>query len=650
MVNLTKLTRLWLCLCIPLLLACPHDDNPVNGDDDGDHTIKPGEWTATADFGTMDFVVGSEGETITEISYNFDAWSCGGATRSGTITTQRPSGWRISNRNIQISIDFSSVHLEMTIEGSFAANGDQASGTFEAVSYGTTCSGDWIASPADIQMGVVSGTLTLPQPAPGHEYVVMVDEDSDGGNGYVAMTSGVCGEGTSVEFSADDVPPGDYYVYAAVRMVSTAGNPPEDGDYYGILGGTLSNPPSQPNVEVPASGSVVCNITLDVLGAPPVTVTGTLTLPAAAPGKTYFVSVDNDFNGDNGYVEITTGTCGSGTTVGYEIEDVPAGDYYVYAGVWVAGTYGHRPEDGDYLGIYGGTVDAPPSQPNVEVPSTGSVVCDIDLELLEPEPLATVTGTLILPEAAPGKTYLVLILGEAGDEESLVDSTSGVCGSGSTVEYSIDNVPAGTYYVLAAVSDKTFGEGDYVGIYGGTVDNIPTQPNATVPSSGTVTFDIILEEIGGETACPASGQWSGTTSDGDAVYLWLSSDEPCGVDSVEFHAVCEIAPGWRQFLHKSIEFDPPRGLDSCTSWSCSYAYDLSSGNDGVDFCWHIDVDDSAYGQLEWRVWESYCATCVDVTWSAYPDGAGSSARSISATDWKESALFNWLRSSFLRGH
>ena len=37
--------------------------------------------------------------------------------------------------------------------------------------------------------------------------------------------------------------------------------------------------------------------------------------------------------------------------------------------------------------------------------------------------------------------------------------------------------------------------GDYLGFYGGTIANPPNSPNASVPSSGTVAFDINLEAM-----------------------------------------------------------------------------------------------------------------------------------------------------------
>jgi len=90
-----------------------------------------------------------------------------------------------------------------------------------------------------------------------------VDADMNGENGNVAYARGTCGTGTSCAYTLSDVPPGNFYVYAVVRVVSGMDDPPESGDYLGLHGGTFSNPPSAPNVTVQSGGAVSCNITLE---------------------------------------------------------------------------------------------------------------------------------------------------------------------------------------------------------------------------------------------------------------------------------------------------------------------------------------------------------------------------------------------------
>ena len=123
---------------------------------------------------------------------------------------------------------------------------------------------------------------------------------------------------------------------------------------------------------------------------PNATVTGTLTLPADASGKEYFIIIDSDTDGDNGYVNATIGTCGSGTTVDYSISNVPAGTYYVYAGVRIVSDHDSSPQNGDYIGFYG-TGSDPPDEANAVVPSSGTVTFDITLSIMG-ETLLTPAG------------------------------------------------------------------------------------------------------------------------------------------------------------------------------------------------------------------------------------------------------------------
>jgi hypothetical protein len=108
------------------------------------------------------------------------------------------------------------------------------------------------------------------------------------------------------------------------------------------------------------------------------TVAGTLQLPAEAPGKTFAVVIDDDTNSANGFVKVITGTCGSGTRISYQITEVPAGTYYLYAVVWVVSSPLTTPRSGDFVGFYGVQAGIP-SAPNATVPTSGRVTFDIQL-------------------------------------------------------------------------------------------------------------------------------------------------------------------------------------------------------------------------------------------------------------------------------
>lgn len=109
------------------------------------------------------------------------------------------------------------------------------------------------------------------------------------------------------------------------------------------------------------------------------TVSGTLNLPADATGKTWAVLIDDDMDGDNGYVKLGLGICGAGTEVSYSVSDVPTGTYFIYAAVFLASDGTQGPQTGDYFGIYGGQFpNNIPTSPNANVGS-GSNTFNIDL-------------------------------------------------------------------------------------------------------------------------------------------------------------------------------------------------------------------------------------------------------------------------------
>ena len=102
---------------------------------------------------------------------------------------------------------------------------------------------------------------------------------------------------------------------------------------------------------------------------------------------------------------------------------------------------------------------------------------------------ATVTGTLTLPAAVVVTfTYYVWV---ENDTYAAVAETSGIVAvAANSVNYSISDVLYGTYYIHAVVDYTDDGVYEHERYYGGVMVNPPSAPNAVVPSSGTVVFDI----------------------------------------------------------------------------------------------------------------------------------------------------------------
>lgn len=116
---------------------------------------------------------------------------------------------------------------------------------------------------------------------------------------------------------------------------------------------------------------------------PTATITGTLLLPAEAPGKPWAVLVDKDYNGENGCACLVSDTCCSGTEINYKLNEVPYGSYYLYAAVFVASDGKHGPQPGDFLGLHGGSFPTDvPAEPNVEINSAGPYMFNITLKVV----------------------------------------------------------------------------------------------------------------------------------------------------------------------------------------------------------------------------------------------------------------------------
>ena len=111
----------------------------------------------------------------------------------------------------------------------------------------------------------VNGILTLPAAANGKTFIVAIDNDRNGDNGFKYSTTATCGTETTVNYTISNVSASNYYIYAVVFVIGNTSQGPQSGDYFGFYGGTISNPPNSPNASIPSSGTVSFDINLELM-------------------------------------------------------------------------------------------------------------------------------------------------------------------------------------------------------------------------------------------------------------------------------------------------------------------------------------------------------------------------------------------------
>lgn len=107
--------------------------------------------------------------------------------------------------------------------------------------------------------------------------------------------------------------------------------------------------------------------------------------------------------------------------------------------------------------------------------------------------VATVTGTINLWGTRSGVTYVVTIY-DNPTVTDLIAGTGGTCGVDAvSVDFEIENVPGGTWFIFAGVDQDGSGELDMSDWYGEIED-------AVVPDEGAASFVIDVEPIAAVTA------------------------------------------------------------------------------------------------------------------------------------------------------
>jgi hypothetical protein len=202
--------------------------------------------------------------------------------------------------------------------------------------------------------GSVAGNLVLPSAQTGITWQVLVDTNTNFADGIVNMALGTCGISSNVPYSVT-APAGTYYVYAVVKTASELTQPPVQGDYIGSLGATWPAWSASANLAV-IEGSMAFNADINMVLAAN-NVTGNITFPAAADLSNILLALDSDNDGSNGgisFMSINQIPNGTGTTYGYGLLVLSAGNWYIYGMVDndASGLPG-APTAHDFVGIVG---------------------------------------------------------------------------------------------------------------------------------------------------------------------------------------------------------------------------------------------------------------------------------------------------------
>jgi hypothetical protein len=266
-------------------------------------------------------------------------------------------------------------------------NGAISGGDFTSSIYSLTVAGntvqDILLFPAPCTVKV---RLNLPRLAMGMQYVVGMYSLSNNIEKYRPWYSEpdfyfVDNVPLSMSFDAATfvVDPNSYpiqYRLIAEIMPSfdESGTTVVEGDMFGAYNVTDFNTLlTAANITIDRDMEVAINMT-DIKN----NVKGTMTLPAAADGNNYIISVSTGPL-NTGYPEIvtTSGTCGTGTSIAYEMFVLFSDTVFITGQVDNNGNAGGmiNPDSGDFAGLCGYTVtnwtNPYPASTNTAVPGTG---------------------------------------------------------------------------------------------------------------------------------------------------------------------------------------------------------------------------------------------------------------------------------------
>ncbi|MDP2886044.1 MAG: hypothetical protein Q8P51_13600 [Ignavibacteria bacterium] len=133
-----------LMLMAILMVGCSGDENDAVGSTQGPAQPRAGDWKVATRFGEFVFTVNATGTQVTKLVTTFSSYTFGGVTQNGTITTTPSPGWSITTSQFTINKSVNPTGtITMTINGTFAQSGDQASGSWSIKVSGSTDTANW---------------------------------------------------------------------------------------------------------------------------------------------------------------------------------------------------------------------------------------------------------------------------------------------------------------------------------------------------------------------------------------------------------------------------------------------------------------------------------------------------------------------------
>jgi hypothetical protein len=172
----------------------------------------------------------------------------------------------------------------------------------------------------------VSGSIILPRAAAEKSWGVALSSDGSEEE-IVARASGTTDSALSIPYKLTDVPEGKYFLVAWVDQGDAADDADthQVGDPFGVWSGG-GGVDGLPNFKVAPGTDARGDVFLQKQAPDSYPdVSGTLTLPQAAPDQPYYVFIDTSSDSGDGYVDVDTGLTGDSNTIDYRISNIEPG-------------------------------------------------------------------------------------------------------------------------------------------------------------------------------------------------------------------------------------------------------------------------------------------------------------------------------------